>query len=70
MSTERDRMRDPGRPEEGLDTASPWYQWGPYVSERAWGSSAGANHDWSDEMTEAGTAGVERQRLGAWWWGK
>ena len=30
--------RDPGRLEEGLDTASPWYQWGPYVSERAWGS--------------------------------
>jgi hypothetical protein len=35
---ERDRMRDPGRLEEGLDTASPWYAWGPYVSERAWGS--------------------------------
>jgi hypothetical protein len=31
-------MRDPGRLEEGLDTASPWYAWGPYVSERAWGS--------------------------------
>ena len=27
-----------GHLEEGLDTASPWYQWGPYVSERAWGS--------------------------------
>ena len=35
---ERARMADPGRLEEGLDTASPWYQWGPYVSERAWGS--------------------------------
>ena len=31
-------MEHPGHPEEGLDSASPWYQWGPYVSERAWGS--------------------------------
>ena len=35
---ERERMADAGHLEEGLDTASPWYQWGPYVSERAWGS--------------------------------
>ncbi len=31
-------MEHPGHLEEGLDSASPWYQWGPYVSERAWGS--------------------------------
>ena len=30
------RTRDASR--RSLDTASPWYQWGPYVSERAWGS--------------------------------
>ena len=35
---ERERMEHPGHLEEGLDSASPWYQWGPYVSERAWGS--------------------------------
>ncbi len=35
---ERQRMEHAGHLEEGLDTASPWYQWGPYVSERAWGS--------------------------------
>ena len=35
---ERERMRDAGNPEEGLETASPWYRWGPYLSERAWGS--------------------------------
>jgi len=35
---ERERMADPGQLEEGLDSASPWYQWGPYVAERAWGS--------------------------------
>jgi hypothetical protein len=38
LGAERARMADPGRLEEGLDTASPWYLWGPYVSERAWGS--------------------------------
>ena len=31
-------MADPGHLEEGLDTASPWYLWGPYVAERAWGT--------------------------------
>ena len=35
---ERARMADAGHPEEGWNEASPWYQWGPYVSERAWGS--------------------------------
>ena len=35
---ERKRMRDAGRPEEGLESASPWYRWGPYLSERAWGT--------------------------------
>ena len=38
LGAERARMADAGHLEEGLDTASPWYQWGPYVSERAWGS--------------------------------
>ena len=35
---ERQRMAHAGHLEEGLDSASPWYQWGPYLSERAWGS--------------------------------
>ncbi len=35
---ERARMQDAGNPEEGLESASPWYRWGPYLSERAWGS--------------------------------
>jgi hypothetical protein len=38
MDAERERMRDAGRPEEGLESASPWYRWGPYLSERAWGT--------------------------------
>jgi hypothetical protein len=35
---ERRRMEDAGHPENGWHEASPWYQWGPYLSERAWGS--------------------------------
>ena len=31
-------MADPGHLEEGLDSASPWYLWGPYLRERAWGT--------------------------------
>ncbi len=41
---ERQRMADPGHPEEGLNDASPWYAWGPYLSERAWG---GVREDYS-----------------------
>src|SRR5712671_5050566 len=32
------RMENAGQPEEGWNDASPWYAWGPYLSERAWGS--------------------------------
>jgi hypothetical protein len=38
LDPERERMRDPGHLENGLDGASPWYRWGPYLAERAWGS--------------------------------
>jgi hypothetical protein len=27
-----------GRPSEDLFNANPWYEWGPYLSERAWGT--------------------------------
>jgi hypothetical protein len=35
---ERKRMEDAGHPENGWREASPWYEWGPYLAERAWGS--------------------------------
>jgi hypothetical protein len=38
LGAERARMADPGHLEDGLETANPWYRWGPYVSERAWGT--------------------------------
>lgn len=30
-----------GRAENDLFTANPWYEWGPYLSERAWGTVRG-----------------------------
>jgi hypothetical protein len=35
---ERARVDGFGRPEDGLMEATPWYHWGPYLSERAWGT--------------------------------
>jgi hypothetical protein len=37
-STERKRVDSFGHLEDGLLEASPWYHWGPYLSERAWGT--------------------------------
>ena len=38
MSAERDRVAGFGRLEDGLRQAGEWYRWGPYVSERQWGT--------------------------------
>ncbi len=38
MGAERDRVAGFGRLEDGLRQADPWYLWGPYVSERQWGT--------------------------------
>src|SRR4051794_23125766 len=44
LGIERQRMADAGHLDEGLETASPWYLWGPYLAERAWG---GVREDYS-----------------------
>ena len=38
MGAERDRVAGFGKLEDGLRQAGDWYQWGPYVSERQWGT--------------------------------
>jgi hypothetical protein len=38
LTVEGDRVAGFGRLEDGLRQASPWYTWGPYVSERQWGT--------------------------------
>jgi hypothetical protein len=37
-SAERRRVESFGQLENGLRQAGPWYQWGPYLSERQWGT--------------------------------
>lgn len=36
--SERDRVAEAGQIVHGPDEAGPWYRWGPYLSERAWGT--------------------------------
>ncbi len=38
MGAERERVAEFGRLENGLRQAGDWYRWGPYVSERQWGT--------------------------------
>ena len=38
MSAESERVQGFGRLEDGLRQASDWYLWGPYLSERQWGT--------------------------------
>jgi Glycosyl hydrolase family 63 C-terminal domain len=38
VNPEQERMATVGHPEHGLEYAGPWYTWGPYLSERAWGT--------------------------------
>src|SRR5215813_8320776 len=38
MGAERDRVVGFGRLDYGLRQAGDWYRWGPYVSERQWGT--------------------------------
>ncbi|WP_426595541.1 MGH1-like glycoside hydrolase domain-containing protein [Cellulomonas sp. McL0617] len=38
MGAERDRVDTFGRLEDGLLQAGDWYHWGPYLSERQWGT--------------------------------
>jgi hypothetical protein len=37
-TAEHERLATVGRPESDLFGASEWYEWGPYLAERAWGS--------------------------------
>ena len=38
MGAESERVAGFGRLEDGLRQAGDWYRWGPYVSERQWGT--------------------------------
>ena len=61
-----------GRAEDDLFNANPWYEWGPYLSERAWGT---VREDYSESGDAWGSfpheqarsravARISRRRLG------
>ena len=52
MGTERERVAGFGRMEDGLRQSGDWYRWGPYVSERQWGT---VREDYSANSARHGT---------------
>jgi hypothetical protein len=67
MSVERDRVESFGKLEDGLWQAGPWYQWGPYLSERQWGT---VREDYSEGGTAWEYVSHDHSRSRAYRWGE
>ena len=66
-SSERTRVESFGHPEDGLHDATPWYHWGPYLSERAWGT---VREDYSEDGAAWGYFPHDHARSRAYRWGE
>jgi hypothetical protein len=66
-SAERARVEAFGRPEDGLVEATPWYLWGPYLSERQWGT---VREDYSADGDAWGSFPHDHARSRAYRWGE
>ena len=67
MTTEGDRVAGFGRLEDGLKQSSPWYTWGPYVSERQWGT---VREDYSQDGDAWNYLPFDHARSRAYRWGE
>ena len=67
MGAERDRVGRLGRLEYGLRQAGDWYRWGPYVSERQWGT---VREDYSADGEAWDYLPHEHARSRAYRWGE
>jgi len=67
MSAEGERVARFGRLEDGLRQAGEWYQWGPYVSERQWGT---VREDYSADGEAWSYLPFEHARSRAYRWGE
>ena len=67
MGAERDRVADFGRLENGLLQAGEWYRWGPYVSERQWGT---VREDYSADGDAWNYLSHDQARSRAYRWGE
>ena len=67
MSAERDRTESFGRLEDGLLQAGDWYLWGPYLSERQWGT---VREDYSADGEAWDYLSHDQARSRAYRWGE
>ena len=67
MSAESERVKKFGRLEDGLRQSSKWYQWGPYVSERQWGT---VREDYSGDGEAWAYLPHDQARSRAYRWGE
>src|SRR5437879_459238 len=67
MGAERDRATRFGRMEDGLRQAGDWYRWGPYVSERQWGT---VREDYSADGEAWSALPHDHARSRAYRWGE
>jgi hypothetical protein len=67
MSAERERVRTFGHLENGLRQAGDWYAWGPYLSERQWGT---VREDYSPGGTAWEYLPHDHARSRAYRWGE
>ncbi|MGD0603438.1 MAG: hypothetical protein ABSA53_07530 [Streptosporangiaceae bacterium] len=67
MGVESQRVAGFGRLENGLRQASDWYLWGPYVSERQWGT---VREDYSADGEAWGYLSHDLARSRAYRWGE
>jgi hypothetical protein len=67
MGPESERVAGFGRMEDGLRQAGDWYRWGPYVSERQWGT---VREDYSVEDEAWNYLPHDHARSRAYRWGR
>jgi hypothetical protein len=67
MGVERDRTAEFGKLENGLRQAGDWYRWGPYVSERQWGT---VREDYSADGDAWNYLSHDQARSRAYRWGE
>jgi hypothetical protein len=67
MGAERERVDEFGKLEDGLRQASEWYRWGPYLSERQWGT---VREDYSSDGEAWDYLPHDHARSRAYRWGE
>ena len=67
MGAERDQINAFGRLDYGLRQAGDWYCWGPYVSERQWGT---VREDYSANGDAWNYLSHDQARSRAYRWGE